>query len=77
MGEYYWSLLMKKSPDQILKRFYRRELSSWGIGGQTLALGCEGMLTTFEACQLRVIICAKRLWGEIKKNLTIFVKTLN
>lgn len=52
----------KQSPDQILKRFYHRELSSWGIGGQTLALGSEGMLTTFEAAQLRVIICAKRFW---------------
>jgi hypothetical protein len=58
-------LSVKKPPDQILKRFYRRELSSSGINGQTLALGCEGMLTTFEACQLRVITCAKRLWREL------------
>jgi len=67
----------KQSPDQILKRFYHRELSSWGIGGQTLALGSEGMLTTFEAAQLRVIICAKRFWREIEKHLTIIFKHLN
>lgn len=72
MVEYCWNWQMKKQPDQILKRFYRRELSSWGINGQTLALGSEGMLTTFEAVQLRVIICAKRFWREIKKTLDNF-----
>ena len=72
---------MKKSPNQILKRFYRRQLSNYGISGQTLALGAEGMLCTLESAILGLRICAKRLFLEakkqLKKDLTIFQKLVN
>jgi hypothetical protein len=72
---------MKKSPNQILRRFYRRQLSNMGINGQTLALGAEGMLCTLESSILGVRICCKRLFlaaqKQLKKDLTIFIKEVS
>jgi len=68
---------MKKSPDQIIRRYFRRELHGVGIRGITLLLGAEGSLCTFWAARLNFTICARRFWREIEKSLTTLVNRVN